>query len=187
MNCNMTPPASWDEFDLMNIPVRTEPQYGWQMSFVNGASLTENISGTPGVPDGSYQVTSIMGSWSWGPLPGTVVGNGLDLFAQSGGLSADEQRIRTIARGVVKIAEPGINWSMAVTAPQYLLLGGLAGAAALPTAASGVQGAYYWGINNAFSMTELISGFSTPSVPGTVWGSAGYIVGYLYGWWSNHH
>ncbi len=50
------------------------------MSFVNGPSWTENISGTPGVPDGSYQVTSIMGSWAWGLLPGAVVGNGLDLF-----------------------------------------------------------------------------------------------------------
>ncbi len=76
--------AGWNEFDVMNIPVTTGDGGSWQYVRTTGPSSTMQFTGMPGLPDGDYSVTSsiLMAVW----VPGTVIGNGFDLFGDQVGM-----------------------------------------------------------------------------------------------------
>ncbi len=102
------------------------------------------LSRPPGGPADRIIYCSGPGTGFWECSPNAFLASLLMPGWQPFATDVDEARLRHLARGVVKIAEPGINWSLVVTAPNYLLMGGIALWDILP---SGFTDAFN-GINN---------------------------------------
>ncbi len=83
------------------------------------------LSKPPGGPADRIVYCSGPGTGFWECSPNAFLASLLMPGWQPFVTDVDEARLRHIARSVVSIAEPGINWSMAVTAPNYAAMAGI--------------------------------------------------------------